>query len=1576
MRAFGPGRTIERYDVTLDQWESGAAFGDSHVLGPDTHITGIETGVGSGWGGTFRGYVDNVDAGFGADSVSANFEPTPQCTTTCYVDAVNGNDANGGTSAADAKKTIQAAVSQVAAGGTVIVAQGTYAESVTVAKDGVRISGAGKAATVIQGTSCSGNGITLVGSRNGLTVEDLMVTGFENGVYLGVGSDTQTNVTLEDASISSNCRHGIFMQAGTVGNLTVNRVTASSNGTAGSGGRGILVINGVKTNVSITGGTFSGNALSGIDISDGNVSGLTVTGNTVEDNGDAGISVLGARGPGANAISGNTVRNNGRFGIELKASTGTGVESGSGSLVVSGNTVERTLAATDARDHAGIAVVRRSQNPAYNQDQPFGAVVAANVVRGFLRSASGSTGDGFGIVVEGLNNSVRNNTVSNNDVGVQVQGGNTANTQGTAYFDRGDASLGGAVLVRNSITGNGVGFRAVGAIVSPPVSAERNWWGSNTGPAPTGTGDSVVGPVDSDPWLCSGRDTSPAVGFQPNELTSPCSPPPFTVVTPTSLDGWQAANVRADASVSITNAQPRGEAPNNLGSLEFRTNTVTSGQDKADFVKYWGVVPGRTLGNLSALSYEFYRASSSTTGQHHAPVLRLAYSTPSGDSGLLIWENVYNGGSTATPVPTDQWIAKDVLNGNFWMRTYNPGFTVERYDVTLDEWQNGAAYPGSDLLGPDTNIIGVETGVGSGWGGTFRGYVDNVNVQFGTDSESANFEPGPACTSFCYVNGATGNDGNGGASPADAKRTIQAAVTQVSSGGQVIVAAGTYAAGASIAKDGITISGAGTGATVVQGSSCAGNGFTLVGSRNGLTIEDLTVTGFDNGVYLGVIGDTQSNVTVEDVNASANCRHGIFMQAGVVDNLTVNRVTASNNGTTAGSNGRGVWVINGVKTTVSVTEGTFSNNGLTGIDFGDGNVTGLTVTGNTVNGNGDAGISVLGARGPGANRVSGNTVRNNGRFGIEVKASNGSGSDSGSGSLVVSANVVERTVAATDARDSAGIAVIRRSQNTTYNQDQPGGAVVADNEVRGFRRSASGSTGDGFGIVVEGTGNTVRNNVLANNDVGFQVQGGNIANTQGTPFFDRGDAATGGAVANQNSVSANGLGVRALGAVITVPVNAESNWWGSNTGPAPTGTGDSVVGLVDYDPWLCSGADTSAAPGFQPNPQTSPCAAPGSTYTPQDPTRVLDTRNGTGASQAKVGPGGTLRLQVTGPAGSGLAPVGSTAVVLNVTATNATADTYVSVYPTGFAGGPSTSNLNVLANYTIPNLVVSKVAADGSVTLYNDSGSIDLVADLQGSYSSAPTGSTYTPQDPRRLLDTRNGTGAPSAKVGPGGTLRLQVTGPPGSGLAPVGSTAVVLNVTATNASADTYVSVYPTGYAGGPGTSNLNVVANYTIPNLVITKVAADGSVTLYNAAGSVDLIADLQGAYTATTDASAYTPQDPSRVLDTRNGTGAPQSKVGPGGTLRLQVTGPPGSGLAPVGATAVVLNVTATNASADTYISVYPTGYAGGPDTSNLNVLAARTIPNLVITKVAADGSVTLYNDSGSIDLIADLQGAYTQ
>ena len=86
--------------------------------------------------------------GFVIDNLSQLSGAEP-CTTVCYADAVGGNDANGGTSAADAKKTIQAAIDTVSAGGEVRVLPGAYAESPHVDKSLTLVSTGGRDVTTI-----------------------------------------------------------------------------------------------------------------------------------------------------------------------------------------------------------------------------------------------------------------------------------------------------------------------------------------------------------------------------------------------------------------------------------------------------------------------------------------------------------------------------------------------------------------------------------------------------------------------------------------------------------------------------------------------------------------------------------------------------------------------------------------------------------------------------------------------------------------------------------------------------------------------------------------------------------------------------------------------------------------------------------------------------------------------------------------------------------------------------------------------------------------------------------------------------------------------------------------------------------------------------------------------------------------------------------------------------------------------------------------------------------------------------------------------------------------------------------
>jgi len=363
------------------------------------------------------------------------------------------------------------------------------------------------------------------------------------------------------------------------------------------------------------------------------------------------------------------------------------------------------------------------------------------------------------------------------------------------------------------------------------------------------------------------------------------------------------------------------------------------------------------------------------------------------------------------------------------------------------------------------------------------------------------------------------------------------------------------------------------------------------------------------------------------------------------------------------------------------------------------------------------------------------------------------------------------------------------------------------------------------------------------------------------------------------------------------------------------------------------------------------------------PARILDTRVGNGAPVGKVGPGGWLALQVTGR--GGVPAAGVSAVVMNLTITEPTEGTYLTAWPLG-AQRPLASNLNVSAGQTLPNLVTVAVGAGGKIYIYNNNGSAHLVADVAGWYGDGTEagGARYHTLTPARLLDTRDAGGAP---VGPGGTLSLQVTGR--GGVPASGVSAVVMNLTAVSPTAGTYVTAWPAGQAR-PLASNVNVVAGQTAPNLVTVAVGAGGKVNLYNLAGAVHLVADVAGWFGDGTEAGGarFHAFSPSRILDTRGGNGAP---VGPLVPLELQVTGR--GGVPAVDVAAVVLNVTVTQPTDSTHLTVWPSGQAR-PLASNLNFGPGQTVANLVIVRVGTGGKVSIYNAGGFSHVVVDVAGWY--
>ncbi len=419
------------------------------------------------------------------------------------------------------------------------------------------------------------------------------------------------------------------------------------------------------------------------------------------------------------------------------------------------------------------------------------------------------------------------------------------------------------------------------------------------------------------------------------------------------------------------------------------------------------------------------------------------------------------------------------------------------------------------------------------------------------------------------------------------------------------------------------------------------------------------------------------------------------------------------------------------------------------------------------------------------------------------------------------------------------------------------------------------------------------------------------------------------------------------------------------------------VDLRDYygsviDGWLGGGA-SDVLPGnrtdlglFSSGPNPDPVFPPTSQlgeFVAMAPERLYDSRSGIGGRSTAIGPGETVKVRV---AGAGTVPEsGVTAVAVNLTSIRPGTKTYLTAFPTG-QGRPDSSTLNPRAGSVVPNMTIVGLGADGTFSVYNNTSNVHLTVDVMGffrsSNSSSPGGlGKMLPLTPSRILDTRTGIGAPKARVRGTQTFTLQVLGQ--GGVPSSGVDAVVLNLLSVQPSTNGFVTAWPTG-GGRPETANLSYRAGRNIPNLTMCKVGPDGKINIEANAGLVDLVADVVGCFSES--GAQLSPVAPKRLLDTRNGTGAPTARVRAGGELTLRVTGLAG---VPAGASAVALNVSAVRPTQQTFLTVYPTGEPR-PEASSLNPDPGAVSANLVIAKVGDNGNVTIYNNRGDVDLLADL------
>jgi YVTN family beta-propeller protein len=265
---------------------------------------------------------------------------------------------------------------------------------------------------------------------------------------------------------------------------------------------------------------------------------------------------------------------------------------------------------------------------------------------------------------------------------------------------------------------------------------------------------------------------------------------------------------------------------------------------------------------------------------------------------------------------------------------------------------------------------------------------------------------------------------------------------------------------------------------------------------------------------------------------------------------------------------------------------------------------------------------------------------------------------------------------------------------------------------------------------------------------------------------------------------------------------------------------------------------------------------------------------------------------------------------------------------------------------------------------------------------------SYHPISPVRVADTRSGSNEPYSgqTLKPQSSLNVQITNANNDNI-PTDATAVVVNVTAVNPTQTSYLTVWPTG-TSPPLASNLNFNAGQIVPNLVEIELGTNGQISIYNFAGDVDVLVDVEG-YVGPSNLPGqglFNSVSPYRVCDTRSTSPANQctnKTLGSNQFFNVTVTGwpnsssPPSTGTVPSepGVSGVILNVTVTNTSAWSYLTIWPKG-ASQPLASNLNwTQGGTTVANRVIVPVSSTGQISIYNYQGSADVIVDVSGWYT-
>ncbi len=628
-------------------------------------------------------------------------------------------------------------------------------------------------------------------------------------------------------------------------------------------------------------------------------------------------------------------------------------------------------------------------------------------------------------------------------------------------------------------------------------------------------------------------------------------------VTPANMNGWGFVQEVANG----TGALVVGPAVPPLGPGSAHMTVDATGRELLATLAY----AGTRFADITSLSYSTYQDPASSAASNLAISLQFDADYDLTDSntawqGRLVFEPYYTN-----TVVKGAWQTWNPLAGVWWASgapgsTFCPISTPCTWAQVLSHFPNGGIRVGGAL----------QFKAGGPWPG-FDGNVDAFTIGTISGTTTYDFNAPVQCTTDCYVR-PDGNDLNGGTAdtPADAKQTIQAAVNQVSTGGTVHVAAGTYVEQVDIGRA-MTVTGAGPGVTVIQSPATLVSKFTT------------STTNMPVFYAHGATGINISQLTVDGAGlANANYRmEGIafYNAGGSVTNSSVVHVRE----TPLSGNQQGVAIYaynaDAAPRAITLSGNSISDYQKNGVALNGVGIT-ATISGNTVTGAGSSpvqaqnGIQIgYGAVGS----ITGNTV-------------------SGNACTSATAGCTDDPTSSATADGAAGILIYAPGtglvtvSNNILTNNQFGVWTVAATSVDINTNTISGATGNGIAIwdcdqwcspgTSVGTTGTITGNTISGQNYGI-IQRDYVA---GVPVPN--------VAVHNNSIT----GATTDGAWSNVPLDAINNWWGSANGPQnPANTfnvgsqGAPVSANVSFVPWL-----NAAPPGgvsFAPVTTTSPAGS-------------------------------------------------------------------------------------------------------------------------------------------------------------------------------------------------------------------------------------------------------------------------------------------------------------------------------------------------------------------------------------------------